>query len=114
MGLLERIFRGPRPRPSAVRPELRGAVDEVIQRALAIAPSVAALGTYDPTTGTWTVSINLDTGAAAELRIQFRTAAGGRQQFYNPVTTASIHVAGSGERRVDIVCRMEASRWPSV
>ena len=67
----------------------------VPRKTLAIAPSVAALGTYDPTTDTWTVSINLDTGATAELRIQFRTATGGRQQFYNPVTTASIHVAGS-------------------
>ncbi|MFO0724038.1 MAG: serine/threonine-protein kinase [Myxococcota bacterium] len=50
VGLLERIFRGPRPRPSAVRPELRGAVDEVIQRALAIEapdryPSANALWT---------------------------------------------------------------------
>ncbi len=62
--------------------------------AVLLTQSSSAAGGYDPGTGWWTISVTLDTGAAASLSLQLRNASGGHQAHYDPATTHEIEIRG--------------------
>ncbi|MBK9967588.1 MAG: hypothetical protein IPP07_23020 [Holophagales bacterium] len=52
-------------------------------------------GSWDEATGTWTISIRLESGQQASFALQFRAASGASMKFYRPSETSSIWAKGT-------------------
>ncbi|MGV8038673.1 MAG: hypothetical protein AB2L07_00835 [Thermoanaerobaculaceae bacterium] len=67
----------------------------VIDKAWAIAQTIALYGSYDEQTGWWTVDITLRNTASAHFQVQFRDSGGTPSKLFNPLVTTTVLTKGT-------------------